>query len=311
MKELLLIVNPCAGQRRVNRSLTDIVALFNADGWQTEVYTTAASGDAVRYIQERNHHWDMIVCAGGDGTLNETISGTLAASLSCPLGYIPCGTTNDYATSIGLSNDVIQAARDIIGGTAHPFDIGAFNGRYFVYTATCGAFARTSYATSQAAKNVLGHAAYILEGIKDVAAIRPIHMHIETNEVALDDDYLFCSITNSTSVGGILKLDSALVELNDGQFEVMLVRNPTNPGQLSSILVGLSTMDVPNDMVHFFSTNRLTVHTDEPIEWTLDGERADEVETAQLQNLHSAVQIVLPKENRQELFTAEETDAEL
>lgn len=295
MKNLLFILNPCAGQRRANRFLPEILRLFNEDGWAAQVYVTGASGDARRFIAEQRGSWDRVVCAGGDGTLNETVSGVLEAGLDCPIGYIPCGTTNDYAASIGLSGDVLQAAQDALSGVPCSFDVGMFNGRCFVYTATCGAFARASYSTSQAAKNVLGHLAYILEGIKDVAAIKPIRMRIEADGQVLEDDFIFCSITNSTSVGGILKLDRQLVALNDGRFEVTLVRNPITPAQLSTILVSLSAQEVPNEMIHFFSAGNVKVQSDPAMEWTLDGERADEVGEALLENRHSAVRILLPR----------------
>ena len=255
--------------------------------------------------------YDLVVCAGGDGTLNETIAGMLAAKQTCPLGYIPCGTTNDYASSIGLSSDVLQAARDIVEGTPRSIDVGSFNGRYFVYTATCGAFAKASYTTPQAAKNVLGHVAYVLEGIKDLTAIKPIHMRVTAGDVALEDDFLFCSITNSTSVGGILKLDTQLVALNDGRFEVTLVRNPANPAQLSSILVGLTTQNVPNDMIHFFSASNIHVECDAPVEWTLDGEREPETDVVVMDNLHSAVRIVIPPYSTSAPFDNSEEEAEL
>ena len=296
MKKLLLILNPRAGMRRANRFLPEILRLFIEHGYICETYVTGASGEATVYLsRHKQHSYQMIVCAGGDGTLNETIAGMLAAGMKCPLGYIPCGTTNDYASSIGLSPDVVQAARDIMEGRAQAIDIGAFNGRNFVYTATCGAFAKASYTTPQAAKNLLGHVAYILEGVRDLSTIRPIHMRITANDVALEDDFLFCSITNSTSVGGILKLDSQIVALNDGKFEVTLVRNPTTPAQLSSILMGLTTQSVPNDMIHFFSANNIHVACDAPVEWTLDGEREPETDAVTLENLHSAVRIVVPR----------------
>ena len=312
MKKLLLILNPRAGLRRANRFLPEIVRLFIDHGYSCETYVTGRSGEATEYLSQKKHgSYNMIVCAGGDGTLNETIAGMLAAGMKCPLGYIPCGTTNDYASSIGLSGDVVQAARDIVEGRAQAIDIGAFNGRNFVYTATCGAFAKASYTTSQVAKNLLGHVAYILEGVKDLSTIRPIHMRVTSGDVVLEDDFLFCSITNSTSVGGILKLDTQMVALNDGKFEVTLVRNPTTPAQLSSILVGLTTQSVPNDMIHFFSANNIHVECDAPVEWTLDGEREPETDKVELVNLHSAVRIVIPKTAHAAPFEYGAEEAEL
>ena len=260
MKKLLMILNPRAGMRRVNRYLPEILRLFIDHGYRCETYITGASGDATRYLATGGAGKpNLIVCAGGDGTLNETIAGMLSAGLNCPLGYIPCGTTNDYASSIGLTSDVVQAARDIMEGTPHALDIGVFNGRHFVYTATCGAFAKASYSTPQMAKNVLGHVAYILEGARDLANIKPIHLYVETDEYDLEDEFIFCSITNSTSVGGILKLDAQLVALNDGRFEVTLVKRPGTPAQLSRVLYGLTTMEIPNEMIYFFSASRLRI----------------------------------------------------
>ena len=294
MKSLLFIVNPFAGQRKIIRYLADIVRLFHDHEYRCEVYVTGSSGDATRFIRECGTTYDLIVCAGGDGTLNETIAGVLQAGLDCPLGYIPCGTTNDYASSIGLSDDPLQAARDIMEGTPLQFDVGRFNGIYFVYTATCGAFAKVSYTTPQAAKNVLGHMAYVLEGMRDLTTLEPFHLHVKADETEFDGDFVFCSITNSTSVGGILKLDTQLVALNDGRFEITLVRNPTNPSELSTMLYGLATMDIPNEMIHFCSASSLTISSKPSITWTLDGERGPETDSVELTNLHAAVRIVIP-----------------
>ena len=311
MKKLLFIINPQAGQRRVNRFLPEIIRLFIEHDYHCETYVTGYGGDATHFISKCRCRYDLVVCAGGDGTLNETVAGMLTAKWTCPVGYIPCGTTNDYANTIGLSPDVLQAARDVVEGSPRTLDVGSFNGRYFIYTATCGAFAKASYSTPQAAKNVLGHVAYILEGMRDLTAIKPVHMRVTANELMLEDDFLFCSVTNSTSVGGILKLDSQLVALNDGRFEVTLVRNPTNPVQLGSIFVGLTTQSVPNDMIHFFSAKKISVEFDEPMEWTLDGEREEASRRVNMENLHSAVTIIIPRHGSPAPFESMEEEAEL
>ena len=311
MKKLLLIINPRAGQRKANRVLPEIIRLFIESGYRCEVHVTGAPGEATEFLSHVGGEFDMVVCAGGDGTLNEAISGMLNAGMKCPLGYIPCGTTNDYASSVGLSGDVLQAARDIVEGRAQTVDVGSFNGRYFVYTATCGAFAKASYSTPQTAKNLFGHAAYVMEGLRDLNAIKPIHMHVQANDVVLDDDFVFCSITNSTSVGGILRLDSQLVALNDGRFEVTMVRNPTTPAQLSSILVGLTTQNVPNDMIHFFSADNIRLECAPAVEWTLDGEREPGADVIVMSNLHSAVRIMIPGTGQPALFEPGEEEAEL
>ena len=294
-KQLLLILNPCAGQRRANRMLPEIIRTFWDFGYRCVTYVTAPRGDPTRYLAEHAGDFERVVCIGGDGTLNETIAGVLQSGVDLPIGYIPAGTTNDYANSIGLSSDVLQAARDAAGGEIQRLDVGSFNGRYFSYTASCGAFTRTSYSTPQSLKNTLGHLAYLLEGIKDLPSIRPYHLRVETESSVLEDDFIFCAITNSTSVGGILKLDKELVSLNDGLFEVMLIRSPEVAIQLTSIIHGITAMDLPNEMVHFFEAGQIRVTSDEDIEWTLDGERAEGGSVAEMRNLHSAIQIVLPE----------------
>ncbi|MER2143932.1 MAG: diacylglycerol kinase family protein [Eubacteriales bacterium] len=311
MKKLLFILNPQAGQRKANRFMPDMIRLFIEAGYMCEPYVTGAAGEAAQVIARCPHKYDLVVCAGGDGTLNETISGMLAAGMNCPVGYVPCGTTNDYASSIGLSPDVMQATRDILQGKAQTVDVGTFNGRFFVYTATCGAFAKASYNTSQAAKNVLGHAAYVFEGIRDLTAIKPFHMKVRADELMLEDDFVFCSVTNSTSVGGIIQLDAQLVALNDGRFEVTMVRNPVNPAQLSSIIVGLTTQSVPNDMIHFFSAKKIRIECGDPVEWTLDGEREAATEDVTMENRHSAFRIMVPRHVNSAPFQWQKEEAEV
>lgn len=294
-ERVLLVLNPCAGQRRANKSLAEIIrAILDAD-CRCETYVTARRGDCTDFLASHASEFDRVICAGGDGTLNETIAGVLKAGSQISIGYIPCGTTNDFASSLGLSSDVEQAARDAVGGVPCPFDVGQFDQRYFTYTASCGAFTKASYSTPQPMKNVLGHLAYILEGIKDLPSIRPIHLNVKTEAREIEDDFIFFAVTNSTSVGGILKLNAERVALNDGLFEVMLVRHPTTAMQLSSIIHGITTMDLPNEMIHFFNASEIGVKSDLPIEWTLDGERADGGREVSMRNLHSAVRIVLPE----------------
>ncbi len=294
-KNLLLLLNPCAGQRKANRALPEIIRAFSDEGYRCETYVTSCSGDATVYAAAHAGEFERVVCAGGDGTLNETIAGVLQSGAEIPIGYIPAGTTNDYASTLGLSSDPVQAAKDAVTGEPYPLDIGTFNGRYFTYTASCGAFTKTSYNTPQNLKNMLGHLAYILEGINDLRSLKPYAMKVEANDRVIEDKFLFCSITNSTSVGGILKLDSSVVELNDGNFEVILIRNPSTVLQLSTIMHALTTMDFPNEMIYFFSANKIVVQSEKPIEWTLDGEYAEGAPTVEMCNLHNAVRVIVPK----------------
>ena len=295
-RKLLLVVNPIAGQRRANRSLAEIVRVFNEAEYRCEIYVTGASGDATNYIAAHAEQFDRVVCIGGDGTLNEAVTGVLRSGESRVIGYIPAGSTNDFAASLNLSMDVVQAARDASGLGMMDLDIGTFNERPFIYTAACGAFARVSYSVPQSAKNSLGHLAYVLEGIRDISSLRPFHLSVTTEDRELDGDFLFCSVTNSTSVGGVLKLDTERVLFNDGRFEVLLVRNPKNPRELSDILWALSSMEVPTDLVEFFHAGHITVDADQPLEWSLDGEKQSAVTHADMHNLHEAIRLAVPAE---------------
>ncbi len=310
-EKLLLLLNPCAGQRRANRFLPEIIRLYNDRGYDCICYVTAGNGDATRYLEQRAADFDRIVCIGGDGTLNETIAGLLCANVDCPVGYIPAGTTNDYASSLGLSSDIMHAAADAVDGKAFRFDLGLFNGRSFIYTASCGAFARTSYTTPQLSKNLLGHLAYVLEGIKDLPTLKPIHVKATVGERVYEDEYIFCSVTNSVSVGGILKLDRDLVRLNDGVFEVLLVKNPTTPAQWTRVIAALTSSELNNEMIDFFTADSIRIETAEDVEWTLDGERGECGRTFEVQNLHQRIALMLPEAAEATLPIEGKQDAEL
>lgn len=294
-KRLLLLLNPYAGQRRANKYLPEIIRLYNDRDYECITYVTACSGDATLYLAAHAQGYDRIVCIGGDGTLNETMAGVIEAGATCPVGYVPAGTTNDYARSLGLSGDILQAARDAVDGRSWWFDLGSFNGRNFIYTASCGVFAKVSYTTPQLAKNLLGHAAYIMEGIRDLPGTKPIHICAECEDRIIEGDFLFCAVTNSISVGGVLKLDPEKVRLNDGLFEVMLVRNPVQPSQWTKILMGLSSRELPNEMIEFFTTDRILFEMGEDVEWTLDGERGECGRKFDVINLHRRMKLVLPE----------------
>ena len=207
MKKMLFILNPCAGTKKANRFLADILDAFNRAGYQTQVYVTAGNKDATHAVKQFAPGMDLVVCCGGDGTFNETVAGLLETGLSIPVGYIPAGSTNDFASSLKLPLHPLDAARVIIEGTPQPLDIGSFNGRYFSYVASFGAFTKASYTTPQSVKNALGHTAYVLEGIKEIASIRKMPVRLELDGEVVEDDYIFGAICNSTSVGGILTLD--------------------------------------------------------------------------------------------------------
>ncbi len=292
LKKMLFIVNPYAGQRRIRRYLTEILEIFNQANYRVEIVITNGQGNAAEAVCDHAPEMDMIVCAGGDGTFNETINGVLRSGRQVPIGYIPCGTTNDFASSLKLSTNVLQAARDIVAGTPTPYDVGLFGDRYFSYVASFGAFTKASYATSQNVKNTLGHTAYVLSGIQELSQIRQEPIRIIAGDRVIEDEFIFGAISNSTSVGGILTLDPSQVDMGDGRFEVMLVRSPRSLAELTECIQALQSQKYNCSMITFFSTQEVTVQSQPELVWTLDGERQPGSQQIVAKNLHHAISIV-------------------
>ena len=293
MKKMLFIMNPYSGMRKANRYLADIISLFNRAEYEVNIHMTAGSGDATRFAESHSAGVDLVVCCGGDGTLNETITGMLRAGSTAPIGYIPAGSTNDFASSLKLSTNIMQAAQDILEGQPVPYDVGRFGDRYFSYVASFGAFTKSSYATPQSIKNALGHTAYVLEGISELSQIRKLHVRMELEEEVVEDDFLFGCISNSTSIGGVLTLDPRQVDMADGYLEIFLLRAPRNLTEISECIQALQSQRY-NDcaMITFGSARNLRVIADENMPWTLDGEREEGHLEVIAENLHHAIQLV-------------------
>lgn len=296
MKRILLVMNPYSGQRRANRYLPEIIGIFNSGGYEVVTYMTAAPGDATRIVADRGGDVDRVVCIGGDGTLNECISGLLQAGLEIPVGYIPAGTTNDFASSLHLPTNVLEAAEAIVAGEPVIYDAGRFGNRYFSYVASFGAFTRASYATPQYVKNALGHMAYLLEGITELSQIRKTHVRFELEDEVVEDDFIFGAVSNSTSVGGVLTLDPRQVDMCDGKFELLLVRMPRDPIELGECIHAIRTQHYNCEMMTFRSVSKLRVIADANMPWTLDGEREDGHSQVEITNLHEAIRIIQRKD---------------
>ena len=297
MKKLLFIVNPCAGQKKILRQLADVIALFNQEQWEVTVYMTARSGHGAEIARSRCAAFDRVVCAGGDGTLNEVITGVLQSGECVPIGYIPCGSTNDFAATLRLSGSILQSAHAAATGEPLPHDVGRFGERYFSYVASFGAFTRTSYTTPQNVKNALGHLAYWLDGISELKQIRKTHARfVFDGEDALEGDFLFGAISNSTSVGGVLTLDPRQVDLQDGKFELLLIRMPRDTAELRECIRALREQKYDCSVITFRSFSRLTVEAEAEMPWSLDGEKADGGALIPVENLRHAIQIIHPKE---------------
>ena len=293
MKTMHLIINPNAGTRQGRRFLPEIISVFNRAEYLCCVYVTEKRGDAVDFARDYAGEADIVVACGGDGTLNEVITGLQLGGHKTSLGYIPCGSTNDFASGLGLSTAPLMACETIVSGQPRTLDVGLFApDRYFSYTASFGAFTSVSWATPQNVKNVLGHVAYILEGIRSLADIRPIHMRITADGQVYEDDFIFGAVCNSTSLGGILKLEDSQVHMSDGRFEALLIPFPADLLVLNRILNALRTHYYEDESLHFLRASSFVFEGGPDVTWTLDGEAAEGSSRMEIRNIHDAIRLI-------------------
>jgi YegS/Rv2252/BmrU family lipid kinase len=271
-KKALLIINPVSGKKMVLRHIPYIVRRLMDSGYLVTTCITSRRGEATELAASLGKDYDLVCCTGGDGTLNETITGIARADIHVPIGYIPCGSTNDFAMSHGLSTEITRAADNIAGGNRNQYDIGHFDKAYFTYVAAFGAFSWLSYTTDQNMKNMLGHTAYIIDGIKDVTKIRPVHIRINASGKIYEDDYIFGALCNSTSIAGTIELPKAVVDTSDGIFEVLLIKMPKTIAELDGIIRSLYNKDFSNPKIDFFQARELKIDNEPGMEWSLDGE---------------------------------------
>ena len=295
-KKLLLIVNPLSGKAKMRTELLKVTQIFSNADFDVTVYPTKDRADAtIRAAAIKQDEFDLVVVCGGDGTLNEVITGIMQSGIKCTLGYIPAGTLNEWSSGLGIARTISKAATDITTGAKITLDIGKFGDRYFSYTASFGAFTSASYSAPQDVKNVLGQAAYVFEGVKSLGNIRPVHLKVIADDRELEGDYLFGAVSNSMSVGGIVKFDDSVVKLNDGLFEVLLIKNPSNILQLQPLIDGILKKDLEREGMEFFHTKKLTIIGGENLSWTLDGEFAQGSEAVEITNLQNAITLIVPK----------------
>ena len=292
-KKLLFIVNPTSGKKQSRSPLFDAVSIFSDAGYLVKVHLTTAPGDATRTVLSEGKRYDIIVSSGGDGTLNETIAGLMQLDKRPLLGYLPRGSTNDFAASLHLSSNPVKAAQAVMEQRLQMLDIGHWNERYFVYVASFGAFTRSSYAAPQAAKNALGHFAYILEGMKDLNTLRPYKVRLTADGEVLDGEYLFGAVCNSTSIGGLMKLNPERVVLDDGKFEMLLIPSPKTALDLQNLILALLNQQYDSEGLIFRHVSSVTVEPGEDLPWSLDGEYAPSAQRVEITNQQAALKFLL------------------
>lgn len=293
LKNMMLIVNPFSGKGKAKESLYDIVSLFCHNGYSVNVCLAGGENTVSELAMHHQKDCELIVCVGGDGTLSDVVSGLMRTDAPPPVGYIPMGTANDMATTLGLSRDPIKAAKAIIEGSPHPLDIGSYNDSFFTYIAAFGAFTEVSYSTPQNEKRALGHLAYVLRGISSVAAIKPKHTIVEYDGGVIEDDFIFGGVTNSTSVAGLVRLDPNVVSLSDGKFEIILVKQPLSLNDFGNILEDVLTKNFKSDAMSLLHTKRVRFTFDKEVEWTRDGENGGKHRVIEIENCGNAISLML------------------
>lgn len=297
MKKMLFIMNPKAGRTTLKNSLVDVLEVFCNNDYDVRTYLTKSADDAERIVAEEGVGYDVIVCAGGDGTLGNTVAGFMKSGLKVPLGYIPCGSTNDFARSMEIPMTAVEAAEMVVKAEPFSVDIGSLNDKYFVYVAAFGVFSDTSYATPQNMKNILGHAAYVLQGIKSIANIPSYKMKITIDGEIQEGEFIFGMVSNSISVGGFKSITRKGVEFDDGLFEGVLIRTIKTPADLERVVRALLTGDISEKSMVSFRASNVLFEAEDPVAWTCDGEFGGEYKNTSIDIHRRAIDLLVVQEN--------------
>lgn len=297
-QKMLFIYNPWAGKHLIKNRLTEVLDLFVQNGYEVTIHPTQKTRDAYELAMHQAKHYDILVCSGGDGTLSEVVDGLMMSKHHPILGYIPSGSTNDFATSLRLYKDIGRAAQTVVDGMPYLCDVGQFNGRSFIYVAAFGAFTDVPYQTPLQRKHALGHLAYLLEGVKRLPSLEPCSVHVEYDGNVIEDEILCGMVSNSNSIGGFQGLSGKGVHMDDGLFEVTLFKAPKNPMELQGIVNGFLTRNHNKNLVYQFRTQRLTLSFPTSTAWTLDGEFGGAHQEVSITNRKHALAILKPAKKR-------------
>ena len=308
MRKMLFIYNPNAGTGLIKSKLSDIVDTFAKGGYEITIYPTQKYQDAMEKTMEYQEQYDLVVCSGGDGTLDEVVTGMLSRKDQIPVGYIPAGTTNDFANSLQIPKDMLEAANIIVNGKPFACDVGGFNDDHFVYIAAFGIFTDVSYETKQSMKNILGYLAYLLEGAKRIFNIPSYRIRVTYDDKVIEDEFIYGMVTNSRSVGGFSGIIGPDVVFDDGEFEVTLIRTPKNAIELNELLGAIVMRQINPERMYSFKSGNVRFESEVEIPWTLDGEFGGEHSDVLIRNQKQALQIMVKNENEVEPVKTEAKD---
>lgn len=293
MKKLMLVVNPAAGRGGYKYNFPEALQFLDRGGFRMTLFFTGDRGEATAFVREHGGGYDIVVCIGGDGTLSEVVTGLMALPEPPKLAYIPMGTANDVATTLNLpKNDCLAAAKRILEGTPHPFDVGGIGDKYFSYIAAFGAFTEVSYTTPQNQKKALGHLAYVLQGAAQLGKLESYPVRVEYDGGVIEDKLLYGSMSNSTSVAGIVHLRENMVGLGDGQSELVLVKDPGTVEGFGEIVTSVLSQRFDSDKLLILHTKKARFHFDRPVTWTRDGEAGGEHQDVELCNYAAPIEFI-------------------
>ena len=291
-KQMMVIVNPVAGKGEMMRNIAEVTGIFMDAGYRVSLFPTKGRGDATEYVKSYAQDFDMVCCSGGDGTMNEVAAGMIEAGLDIPIGYMPSGSTNDFAEFHGISSDIIRTAKRIVTGGEHPVDVGRLGERYFINAADFGAFTWLPYTTPQRLKNKLGFYAYVLDGIKDLAKLQSEHLRITANGETKEGEYIFGIVASSSALAGALDFFGQKVVADDGLFEVLLIRRPGSPAELQATINALVSQNLNNELISFYRTDRVEIECLNKLTWALDGEKCVGAKHHEIEMLPRRIKIV-------------------
>ncbi|MGN1095415.1 MAG: diacylglycerol/lipid kinase family protein [Eubacteriales bacterium] len=291
--KILLLVNPVSGDGIAKQWISDMVSVLSKKYDLVTVYLSKGVGDITKTVSEYAGEYDAVACVGGDGSLNEAISGVLLSGAPVSLGYIPTGTINDFATSHGIPKNIRAAIEKIVSGKAVPCDVGMLNGKFFAYVAAFGAFTDVAYLTSQKSKEAFGKIAYVAEAANRISELKPIKMSYEMNGEKITGEYIYGMASNSKTVGGIRFFDSEREDfLSDGEFEITLVKYPFNPTELANAVMGLINPAMNTPQIVKFKSKSIVFEFEEETTFTVDGEFGGKFARAELKNFEKAISVI-------------------
>ena len=291
-KKLLFAVNPKAGKSEIRGHLLEILEIMAREGYEVTMLVSRGVGEIMETVAAKAADYDLVVCCGGDGTLNETVNGIMASKSNVPMGYIPTGTVNDFATTHKLSKNMLAAAEGIFSGKQEECDVGRFNSRMFSYVAAFGAFSDVSYQTPQKSKAALGKMAYIFEGVKRIPTLKPVEIEIQTDSMILKDEFIFGMVSNSVSIGGFNFFPKGNISTNDGLLELTLVKNPKNFDETQEAALSLLQGAEKSPMIYRAQINKAVFTSEEKISWALDGEFGGNVDKAEISAVNAGIMLM-------------------